>query len=123
MVKERDQEVEALKMKCEQRLSSMLGENIMANGSFTCRSAAKKTSFTSGQDSVQDMDINEEIARESKKPKMALKKCTTTEVENSDVKANEDSDDRKAGSRSYVRLTVLKMQQELAELGFAGRFA
>jgi hypothetical protein len=51
---------------------------------------------------------------------MALQKCTTTEVENSDVKANEDSEDRKAGSRSYVRLTVLKMQQELTELGFGG---
>ncbi|KAJ6959043.1 hypothetical protein NC653_037360 [Populus alba x Populus x berolinensis] len=66
------------------------------------------------------MDIDEEIARESKKQKMALQKCTTTEVENSDVKANEDSEDRKAGSRSYVRLTVLKMQQELTELGFGG---
>ncbi|KAJ6289694.1 hypothetical protein OIU78_025589 [Salix suchowensis] len=152
MVKERDQEVEALKMKCEKRLSSMLGENIMANGSLhadpqqrklvspqvelspdcsneTALDSEMKTNawgkrsrlevLNAGQDSVQDMDINEEIARESKKPKMALKKCTTTEVENSDVKANEDSDDRKAGSRSYVRLTVLKMQQELAELGFA----
>uniref|UniRef100_A0A6N2K7J3 GB1/RHD3-type G domain-containing protein n=1 Tax=Salix viminalis TaxID=40686 RepID=A0A6N2K7J3_SALVM len=151
MVKERDQEVEALKMKCEQRLSSMLGENIMANGSLhadlqqrklvspqvelspdcsneTALDSEMKTNawgkrsrlevLNAGQDSVQDMDINEEIASESKKPKMALKKCTTTEVENSDVKANEDSDDRKAGSRSYVRLTVLKMQQELAELGF-----
>ncbi|KAJ6370524.1 hypothetical protein OIU76_028748 [Salix suchowensis] len=151
MVKERDQEVEALKMKCEQRLSSILGENIMANGSLhadpqqrklvsphvelspdfsneTALDSEMKTNawgkrsrlevLNAGQDSVQDMDINEEIARESKKPKMALKKCTTTEVENSDVKANEDSDDRKAGSRSYVRLTVLKMQQELAELGF-----
>ncbi|KAJ6683351.1 hypothetical protein OIU85_007075 [Salix viminalis] len=151
MVKERDQEVEALKMKCEQRLSSMLGENIMANGSLhadlqqrklvspqvelspdcsneTALDSEVKTNawgkrsrlevLNAGQDSVQDMDINEEIASESKKPKMALKKCTTTEIENSDVKANEDSDDRKAGSRSYVRLTVLKMQQELAELGF-----
>ncbi|KAJ6734167.1 GUANYLATE BINDING PROTEIN [Salix purpurea] len=151
MVKERDREVEALKMKCEQRLSSMLGENIMANGSLhadlqqrklvspqvelspdhsneTALDSEMKTNawgkrsrlevLNEGQDSVQDMDINEEIARESKKQKMALKKCTTTEVENSDAKANEDSDDRKAGSRSYVRLTVLKMQQELAELGF-----
>lgn len=154
MVKERDQELEALKMKCEQRLSSMLGENIMANGpslhaelqqrklvspqvelspdhsNETALGSEMKTIawgkrsrlkvLSAGQDSVQDMDIDEEIARESKKPKMALQKCTTTEVENSDVKANEDSEDRKAGSRSYVRLTVLKMQQELTELGFGG---
>eukprot|EP00258_Populus_trichocarpa_P028684 XP_024444703.1 guanylate-binding protein 3 isoform X2 [Populus trichocarpa] len=154
MVKERDQELEALKMKCEQRLSSVLGENIMANGpslhaelqqrklvspqvelspdhsNETALGSEMKTIawgkrsrlkvLSAGQDSVQDMDIDEEIARESKKPKMALQKCTTTEVENSDVKANEDSEDRKAGSRSYVRLTVLKMQQELTELGFGG---
>lgn len=154
MVKERDQELEALKMKCEQRLSSMLGENIMANGpslhaelqqrklvspqvelspdhsNETALGSEMKTIawgkrsrlkvLSAGQDSVQDMDIDEEIARESKKPKMALQKCTTTGVENSDVKANEDSEDRKAGSRSYVRLTVLKMQQELTELGFGG---
>ncbi|KAL9342935.1 hypothetical protein Peur_063366 [Populus x canadensis] len=154
MVKERDQELEALKMKCEQRLSSMLGENIMANGpslhaelqqrklvspqvelspdhsNETALGSEMKTIawgkrsrlkvLSAGQDSVQDMDIDEEIARESKKPKMALQNCTTTEVENSDVKANEDSEDRKAGSWSYVRLTVLKMQQELTELGFGG---
>ncbi|KAL9380342.1 hypothetical protein Peur_025999 [Populus x canadensis] len=154
MVKERDQELEALKMKCEQRLSSMLGENIMANGpslhaelqqrklvspqvelspdhsNETALGSEMKTIargkrsrlkvLSAGQDSVQDMDIDEEIARESKIPKMALQKCTTTEIENSDVKANEDSEDRKAGSRSYVRLTVLKMQQELTELGFGG---
>ncbi|KAJ6865922.1 guanylate-binding protein 3-like isoform X2 [Populus alba x Populus x berolinensis] len=154
MVKERDQELEALKMKCEQRLSSMLGQNIMANGpslhaelqqrklvspqvelspdhsnetalvsemeTIAWGKRSRLKVLSAGQDSVQDMDIDEEIARESKKQKMALQKCTTTEVENSDVKANEDSDDRKAGSRSYVRLTVLKMQQELTELGFGG---
>ncbi|KAJ6959051.1 guanylate-binding protein 3-like isoform X2 [Populus alba x Populus x berolinensis] len=154
MVKERDQELEALKMKCEQRLSSMLGQNIMANGpslhaelqqrklvspqvelspdhsnetalgsemeTIAWGKRSRLKVLSAGQDSVQDMDIDEEIARESKKQKMALQKCTTTEVENSDVKANEDSEDRKAGSRSYVRLTVLKMQQELTELGFGG---
>lgn len=154
MVKERDQELEALKMKCEQRLSSMLGKNIMANGpslhaelqqrklvspqvelspdhsnetalgsemeTIAWGKRSRLKVLSAGQDSVQDMDIDEEIARESKKQKMALQKCTTTEVENSDVKANEDSEDRKAGSRSYVRLTVLKMQQELTELGFGG---
>ncbi|XP_011043626.1 PREDICTED: guanylate-binding protein 3-like isoform X2 [Populus euphratica] len=154
MVKERDQELEASKMKCEQRLSSMLGENIMANGpslhaelqqgklvspqvelspdhsNETALGSEMKTIawgkrsrlkvLSAGQDSVQDMDIDEEIARESKKPKLTLQKCTTTEGENSNVKANEDSEDRKAGSRSYVRLTVLKMQQELTELGFGG---
>nr|XP_034887215.1 guanylate-binding protein 1-like isoform X3 [Populus alba] len=154
MVKERDQELEALKTKCEQRLSSMLGQNIMANGpslhaelqqrklvspqvelspdhsnetalgsemeTIAWGKRSRLKVLSAGQDSVQDMDIDEEIARESKKQKMALQKCTTTEVENSDVKANEDSEDRKAGSRSYVRLTVLKMQQELTELGFGG---
>lgn len=154
MVKERDQELEALKMKCEQRLSSMLGQNIMANGpslhaelqqrklvspqvelspdhsnetalgsemeTIAWGKRSRLKVLSAGQDSVQDMDFDEEIARESKKQKMALQKCTTTEVENSDVKANEDSEDRKAGSRSYVRLTVLKMQQELTELGFGG---
>lgn len=154
MVKERDQELEALKMKCEQRLSSMLGKNIMANGpslhaelqqrklvspqvefspdhsnetalgsemeTIAWGKRSRLKVLSAGQDSVQDMDFDEEIARESKKQKMALQKCTTTEVENSDVKANEDSEDRKAGSRSYVRLTVLKMQQELTELGFGG---
>uniref|UniRef100_A0A6M2EY99 GB1/RHD3-type G domain-containing protein n=1 Tax=Populus davidiana TaxID=266767 RepID=A0A6M2EY99_9ROSI len=154
MVKERDQELEALKMKCEQRLSSMLGKNIMANEpslhaelqqrelvspqvelspdhsnetalvsemeTIAWGKRSRLKVLSAGQDSVQDMDIDEEIARESKKQKMALQKCTTTEVENSDVKANEDSEDRKAGSRSYVRLTVLKMQQELTELGFGG---
>lgn len=154
MVKERDQELEALKTKCEQRLSSMLGQNIMANGpslhaelqqrklvspqvelspdhsnetalgsemeTIAWGKRSRLKVLSAGQDSVQDMDFDEEIARESKKQKMALQKCTTTEVENSDVKANEDSEDRKAGSRSYVRLTVLKMQQELTELGFGG---
>ncbi|KAJ6859891.1 guanylate-binding protein 3-like isoform X1 [Populus alba x Populus x berolinensis] len=154
MVKERDQELEALKMKCEQRLSSMLGQNIMANEpslhaelqqrelvspqvelspdhsnetalvsemeTIAWGKRSRLKVLSAGQDSVQDMDIDEEIARESKKQKMALQKCTTKEVENSDVKANEDSEDRKAGSRSYVRLTVLKMQQELTELGFGG---
>ena len=150
MVKERDQELEALKMKCEQRLSSMLGKNIMANGLSLQEELQQRklvspqvdlspdhsneTALGSEMETIawgkrsrlkvlsagQDMDIDEELARESKKQKMALQKCTTTEVENSDVKANEDSEDRKAGSRSYVRLTVLKMQQELTELGFGG---
>ena len=143
MVKERDQEVEALKMKCEQRLSSMVGslhadlqqrklvspqvELSPDHSNETALDSEMKTNawgkrsrlevLGAGQDSVQDMDIDEEIVRESKKPKMAMKKCTTTEFENSDGKPNEDSEDRKAGSGSYVRLTVLKMQQELTELG------
>lgn len=103
MVKERDQELEALKMKCEQRLSSMLGKNIMANGpslhaelqqrklvspqvelspdhsnetalgsemeTIAWGKRSRLKVLSAGQDSVQDMDFDEEIARESKKTK------------------------------------------------------
>ncbi|CAK7322690.1 unnamed protein product [Dovyalis caffra] len=151
MIKERDQEVESLKMRCEQRSSSMQVANIIGNrpslhvelqqrnlvspeeglspdhsnesslGSETktisCGKRSRLEVLNPGSDSVQDMDSAEAIAGEPKRPKstMTLRKCAT-EVESSDSKSNEDSEDSKANA--YVRLTVLKMRQELIELGF-----
>ncbi|KAH8502310.1 hypothetical protein H0E87_013851 [Populus deltoides] len=86
MVKERDQEVESLKMKYETLLSSEKKTN-------ACGKRSRQEVLNVGSDSVQDIDIAEAIAREPKRSKstIALQKCTA-EVENSDFKSNKDDE-------------------------------